>query len=343
MNVYWYAAFLVSLAAFLNSLKGLCTKLLAIDRKTSIFGALFARAAMEIVLNLCASVIAQLSETKQKEKEAIGTSSPRDISGKSWIWLFVRSVFGSTIACLEQFCLQSVPLATGSLIFASGPIFVGPLSILLFWERMQPYVIICMLGCCSGLALIVEPWKNSEDSRKGNFGSYLLCFLCPIMMGLCIIALRQLKPVHHRIVLYHFFGTMLTMSLVLGLLLGALSISVDSPKAAFALIGYALFDYFTELCATIGFAQAQEGTSQIAALKFLSPVFSQLWCVAFLGETLSALHLTGGAIVLLFAAAVVYIKAESRPITNSNQLPSYGSTDERRTSAVDENSKEVLR
>jgi len=132
---------------------------------------------------------------------------------------------------------------------------------------------------------------------------------CPLTIGLIYVALRQLKPVHYRIVINTYMSIMIVLALIAGCALGSLRIPLRDPEVLLTLFCSGIFDYLAEVCMTCGFAVAQEASGQVAVLKFLAPALAQVWGALFLNEQLTVLHVFGVVIVIAFAVTGLLIRS----------------------------------
>lgn len=303
---FWIAAVLVSLGAVSLSLKSLSQKLVAVKTNTSVFGTVLACAAVELLLNLFTSAVSCMITACRQPGKHLDCKEVSEVSWRSWLWLLTRSFSGFTVQVLEYVSLMSLPLATVSMIVYASPMFIVLWSAVLLCERIRVSVILCMLMCLAGLSLIVQPWNFRQGSE---FHSYLTCMGCPLTIGLIYVALRQLKPVHYRIVINTYMSIMIVLALIAGCALGSLRIPLRDPEVLLTLFCSGIFDYLAEVCMTCGFAVAQEASGQVAVLKFLAPALAQVWGALFLNEQLTVLHVFGVVIVIAFAVTGLLIRS----------------------------------
>jgi drug/metabolite transporter (DMT)-like permease len=314
---FWVAAVLVSFGSLFLSLKSLGQKLVAVSESdTSVFGTICACAAVELFCSISTSLVSHVIRKCLKEEARCDCQPIRDISWRSWIWLLTRSFSGAVCQVLEFLSLKLLPLGTVTMIIYASPLFIILWSAVLPCERIRCGVILCMLMCVGGLSLIVEPWNFDKGADPKG---YLICFGCPVLIGLVYVALRQLKPVHHRIVINSYMSTEITLALIVGYALNQLQIPIHDPTVVTSLVLAGFFHYLAEICMTTGFAAAAEYTSQVAVLKFLAPIFAQVWGALFLEERPTLLHVTGVAVVIFSAATGLIMRST---IPESKGFPS---------------------
>lgn len=195
---------------------------------------------------------------------------------------------------LYGFALAHIPAALGALLNATSPVFGALLAAAFLGERLTVRLV---LGCAAGLAgvaLVVEPAADASPMRLPAIGACLLACLCYGYNG--VVMRRHAAGVPARAIAV---GGQLAAAAML------MPLAIASPPAgpvgavaaanllALALLGNALgFILYFRLIADVGATRA-------LTVTYLMPLFSLLWGFLFLGESLPAIALAGGALILV--------------------------------------------
>jgi len=303
---------LVVAGSFFFSLMSLCVKFANKHSKTSTFALLAVRSALGLVFNVLAPFVQRLCTRRPAGSDGadgalaaaiLGGGCPSIADRSAWTWLLVRSLGGFGCIILEYMALRVIPLGTATMIVYTSPAWIVLWAALLIGEPIRPLVVACLGACFGGLLLMVRPWSHQH---AGPLWAYALSLVSAIFAGLGYVSLRQLKGVSYHVVMNVFLLVCLVMSIFTGAALGQLAVPpLNSPAWAY-IVGVGLSAYVAEVCITVGFARGRKSLGRLSVLKFLSPIFSSIWGVIFLGELPGAAQLGGAAIVLAASAVIVY-------------------------------------
>jgi drug/metabolite transporter (DMT)-like permease len=195
---------------------------------------------------------------------------------------------------LYAFALRHIPAAIGAMINSTSPMFGALLAALFLGERFTGRM---AAGCAAGLAgvaLVVRPGSVGDSSMF--LAAAGACLLACLLYGYNGVVMRRYATgVPSRSIAV---GGQLAAALML-LPLAALSPPAAMPGPvetgnllALALLGNALgFVLYFRLISDVGATRA-------LTVTYLMPAFSLLWAMLFLGESLPASALAGGALIL---------------------------------------------
>jgi len=227
-------------------------------------------------------------------------------SRRSWMWLGIRCLGGFCCIIMEYSALQELPLAVNTMIVYSSPAFIVLWAAVLFREPVALSVVVCLGLCFAGVLLIVRPWNHSDPDTP--FWAYVLSLASAMFAGLVYLSLRELKGVSYHAVLNWFQGSNLVLAVVVGALLHDLYFPPAGSGAWVYLVAVAVTAYAAEVCITVGYAFAGTSIGQVSVLKFLSPIFSLMWGILFLGSGLQGAQIAGSCLVFAASATIVYLK-----------------------------------
>lgn len=239
---------------------------------------------------LAASLIGvYLLVTKQKipfaaiKKELVLLLLSGMAMGFNWILLF------------EAYKYTTVSIATLSYYFA--PVLVTAASTVLFREKLTVKQIICFLMSTLGIVMVTGIGELAVGGR--NAIGILFGLGAAVLYAVCILINKFIKNVGgiHRTFL-QFLAAILVVSPYVLLTSGITLGNMDAPGWVNLLIvgflhtGITYCMYFTALKNVSG--------QQVSILSYIDPLVAVVISVTVLGETMTALQLAGGILILGF-------------------------------------------
>lgn len=239
---------------------------------------------------LAASLIGvYLLVTKQKipfaaiKKELVLLLLSGMAMGFNWILLF------------EAYKYTTVSIATLSYYFA--PVLVTAASTVLFREKLTVKQIICFLMSTLGIVMVTGIGELAVGGR--NAIGILFGLGAAVLYAVCILINKFIKNVDgiHRTFL-QFLAAILVVSPYVLLTSGITLGNMDAPGWVNLLIvgflhtGITYCMYFTALKNVSG--------QQVSILSYIDPLVAVVISVTVLGETMTALQLAGGILILGF-------------------------------------------
>jgi drug/metabolite transporter (DMT)-like permease len=224
--------------------------------------------------------------------------------------LFFLAAFGVVGIALQQWlylvAIKNVPIGVALLIVFTAPLFVALFARFVYREYIRRSVWLAVVLCISGLALVIEVWAGVAFSVVGvtaAFGSAL------------VLTMYLLMAEHDRkqrdaisLSFYGFFFAALVWAIVNPLWTfpwHALdkTVSLQGNLSEYSAPVWALLAFVVIFGTMVTFSLLAGALRHISATKAsivssLEPVVATVIAWAWLGESLGATQLVGGAIVV---------------------------------------------
>ncbi|HPW18587.1 MAG TPA: DMT family transporter [Candidatus Aminicenantes bacterium] len=276
----------VHLAVFLFGFPGLFGKWLPLSPSLIVFGrVVFAAATLAAVLAFGRRPLGVRPRSDLVRLAACGL-----LLAVHWT-VFFKSVQVSTVA-------------VGLLAYSSFPVFTAFLEPLLERESWDPASLALALVCVAGIGLIVPRFDLTDAALQGT--------LWGLAAGLTFAVLsllnRRLASRHPSLVVAFYQDLFAAVFLLPAVLRPGLSLS-GRDLALIAALGV----FFTALAHTLFIDGLRDvGARTASVLSSLEPVYGILLALVFLKESPSPRTVSGGALVLLAAAAAT-VRARRAP------------------------------
>ena len=218
-------------------------------------------------------------------------------------WTIVLGLFITSQTVLVQTAVLLLPVTLAILVFYLFPILIGLASSALGDERFTPRLAVTLIAAFGGLALVlgvdvreVSPWGVAASIGAAvSFASALV--LTPRLAPTLAAPTRT-------------FYTLIVGAVILSTTL-LITQSLQLPQSANGWIGLAGLT----LCYGVGITGlflllSQLGPTQTGVVLNLEPVFVAMIAWLALGESLSAIQMVGGAIVV--ATIIIYQSTGNR-------------------------------
>ena len=213
----------------------------------------------------------------------------------------VRSVSGASASLIQFYTLTILPLATAVTLGYSSAIFIALFSFLLLRERITRRTIAVLVIGLSGVAILLRPGFNSGQTWGLSCG-----LVGAAATGLAHLQLREMSATGEpawRIVFYFSLVSTL-MSALIATYQGWHGIEL---RALPYLLGIGASGLTAQIAITRAYAVGQKFT--IAAMSYLTVVYSVLFGHFRFGETLSWQEIAGIAVII--GAGILSINAQA--------------------------------
>jgi drug/metabolite transporter (DMT)-like permease len=173
-------------------------------------------------------------------------------------------------------------------------VFVPLLEFLFFRKRPSTSQIAGVVIAVAGMAVLSGGGAAGNAQLLGD----LLTFGCAVVFAIHIVILGRVAPRHDvlPLLLVQLFGTC-AIAAVCGPLVEAQKFQAD-PRTLSAVAYLAIFATLFAFGVQT-WAQRRLSSVRFALISALEPVFAALWAALLIGERLSALELSGGALIVL--------------------------------------------
>jgi drug/metabolite transporter (DMT)-like permease len=221
------------------------------------------------------------------------------IARADWPRLLVVSIIGiSGYSIASVYAFATVPAGIGGLIYATQPLFIVILAVLMLGERLTPAVLFGLALACAGTVMLV--WDDLAAVAPAQ------SYLAGIMLLLLACFAWSFYSVPGKVIIQRY-GTLsiTTMSLLIGtlpMLILASPATIDTlqamtPRQWMELLFLAFVSSFI---AMIGwtYATARLSAAAIGAALYMIPVIAVAAGVVFLGETVTWTTIFGGILML---------------------------------------------
>ena len=219
--------------------------------------------------------------------------------------LSLRGVFGFLQIATFVCALKLISLIEVVTIFNLCPIFVGVTGAIFLKEPFRPIEILSAFISLLGFLLIVRPEflfskipsedlpKDPSDASNRVLG-LLLAVISPIFMTVVTLILRKVKSGVHAFVSMQY----LAASTILFAPLGMIDRNIRFPtlNEGFYLFLIVSFSFLGEVTRTRGIQLEKAGRGSI--FNYLIILFSFVWNVLFLKESVSLLSIAGTTLIL---------------------------------------------
>ena len=213
----------------------------------------------------------------------------------------VRSVSGASASLIQFYTLTILPLATAVTLGYSSAIFIALFSFLLLRERITRRTIAVLVIGLSGVTILLRPGFNSGQAWGLSCG-----LVGAAATGLAHLQLREMSATGEpawRIVFYFSLVSTL-MSALIATYQGWHGIEL---RALPYLLGIGASGLTAQIAITRAYAVGQKFT--IAAMSYLTVVYSVLFGHFRFGETLSWQEIAGIAVII--GAGILSINAQA--------------------------------
>ncbi|MGE0799721.1 MAG: DMT family transporter [Lautropia sp.] len=229
-----------------------------------------------------------------RDRAAIVTA----LRGNGWQLIVVGVLNSAVPFVLFGFAALSLNAGFASILNATAPIFGALIGYLWWRERLRGWRI---AGLAIGIfGVVVLSWERASFHEGGSGWAIVAALGATFCYGLVgNFAKRELSGLDPLLIA---IGSLVIASLAL-LVPGILLWPVVSPAAADWAYAIALGALSSGVAYLLYYRLlANAGPSAALSVTYLIPVFGVFWGWAFLGETVDAATLSGGAIVLLGTA-----------------------------------------
>ncbi|GIZ50761.1 DMT family transporter [Noviherbaspirillum aridicola] len=223
----------------------------------------------------------------------------RNLKAFALVGLFAGAI---PFTCFSYAALV-LPAAYSAVLNATAPLFSALLSVLMLGERLTLGKLAGLLMGIGGVAILVGAGTLAVSPQTLlAVGACLVAAMCYAMSTMVVKKTGRPGDIHP--IAMAAGSLALGGSMMLPALPFALPPAIPSPTALACILAMALL--------SSGLAQAlfipmivRIGPTRAMSVSFLIPLFSMVWGVLFLGETVGAATIVGGVVVLLAMALVL--------------------------------------
>jgi drug/metabolite transporter (DMT)-like permease len=203
---------------------------------------------------------------------------------------------------LQATGLQTAQATTTAWIVASTPVFIAILGWLVLKEKFSWVRISGIILAATGVLVVVSKGNLSGliSGQEGTIGDFLV-FISAINWAVYTVLSRRELPRHPaaRMMFYvMFFGWLFTTLWIFGFGPGLSELAALSSSAWAAILVLGIFGSGLAYIAYYDALQVLPA-SQLGAFLNIEPLVTTLMAAAMIGEDITAITLTGGAIILL--------------------------------------------
>ena len=218
-------------------------------------------------------------------------------------WLWSRGIVGVLSLSTYYYGVLHIPLGMAALFSSSSPIYVTLLALVVTGELMTKVRLLSVVFGFLGVALV--GWGAFQTTGEYTHFDIVIAALTGPLAALAYFSIRQLKRIKSEQI-------MLSLGLG-GVIVSVIAMAVQGmnlPQTLWgqlALIASAAPAVLAQVALTKAFRLAP--ASQVSPLQYTGPVFSTLYGLTFLNETLPRTAILGVMIVLTFGLLVPYLEA----------------------------------
>ena len=212
-------------------------------------------------------------------------------------WTIVLGLFITSQTVLVQIAVLLLPVTLAILVFYLFPTLIGLASSMLGDERFTPRLAVTLIAAFAGLALVL-----GVDARDVNPWGIAAGIGAAVSFASALVLTPRLAPTLAAPI--RTFYTLIVGAVILSATL-LITQSLQLPQSANGWIGLAGL----ALCYGVGITGlflllSRLGPTQTGVVLNLEPVFVAMIAWLLLGESLSALQIVGGVIVV--ATIIIY-------------------------------------
>jgi drug/metabolite transporter (DMT)-like permease len=221
------------------------------------------------------------------------------IARADWPRLLVISIIGiSGYSIASVFAFATVPAGIGGLIYATQPLFIVMLAVVMLGERLTLAVLFGLALACVGTVLLVWDDVAAVDPAQS--------YLAGIVLLLIACFAWSFYSVPGKVIIQRYGTLSITaMSLLIGtlpMLLLASPATIDTLQAMTLRqwLELLFLAFVSSFVAMIGwtYATARLSAAAIGAALYVIPVIAVVAGAVFLGETITWTTIFGGILIL---------------------------------------------
>ncbi len=218
--------------------------------------------------------------------------------------MVVRGIVGSVAFILLVLAVQRLPFSTTMVFFYSFPAFSAVFSPLLFGDRIGGFEIACLLTAVLGLGILYD------FALAGSLLGQAMAVGSALFAGLTISVIQKLREDHGPVIIY-FYLCLIGAAVSAGPFLADPRIP-ERPWQWGVVAGILITSIVAQLLMNEGFRYCKSW--QGGVLMTSEVVFSTLFGVFLLGETVGW-RFWGGAALILASAAAMSLRQRALPAT----------------------------
>lgn len=211
--------------------------------------------------------------------------------------LLLRGAIGSTALVCYFGAVAHLPLAEAAVIHQTAPLFTALLAAWMLHERLEPRVVIALVGAFAGVLLIAHPdWlfgPRTTPTAPWPWQFAFVALLGAILSAFAYVTVRRLGRSEHPLVVVFWFHA-LTVPLAAPFALPDWSWPDATGWAL--LVGIGVTTQLAQVAMTKGFARAEAGRA--AAVGYLQVAFATLFSITVFDDWPDAWRWAGIALIV---------------------------------------------
>lgn len=215
--------------------------------------------------------------------------------------LALRGAVGATALSLFYFGIGRLPLGDAVTVQYTAPVWTALTAALLLGERLRPVIFLGALLSLAGVVLVARPAAlfGAGATEIDGLGVAAVA-TAAVLSGLAYTFVRKLRTTDRPMTIIFY----LSWIGMVGSLPFALGGWVwPSPTGWLLLLAIGLATHAGQVGLTKGMALLEAGTA--SAIGYVQVVLAFVWGIAFLGDPINALSLTGAAVIVSSVLLVV--------------------------------------
>lgn len=225
--------------------------------------------------------------------------SPR---GNARRWLVLRGVFGFLGLTCFFTAVARLPLAEATILHFLNPVFTAVLAAFVLKERLRPVLVVALLVCLAGTALVVDPRGGALDliGVAAALGG-------AVASAFAYVTVRHLRGRDDPLVVVFWFSL---VAVPAGLPLAAPVFVLPTAREWALLAAVGVVTQLGQVFITRGLAKVEAGPA--TTIGYLQILFAATFGVVFLDEPLRSTTIAG-ALLVFFGTALVAIRPSPPP------------------------------
>tara|TARA_Y100001968_G_scaffold269143_1_gene259822 strand:- start:1741 stop:2622 length:882 start_codon:yes stop_codon:yes gene_type:complete len=221
--------------------------------------------------------------------------------GKHKRLLLLRGFLGTiALFCIFK-ALESLPLASATIIQYTYPTFVSIGAWIFLKERIQPKIIYALLLGWIGITFIVQPeWININGAGL-PMRAVLIALLGAISTAFAYICVRKLsnKNEHPLVIIYYFPLISIPCSLPFIFYKSVVPVGIEW----FWLLGIGVFTQFGQLGITKGLSLLP--AARACSINYCQVIFATIWGILIFSEQINLYIITGA--FFIFSSTLISV------------------------------------
>lgn len=212
--------------------------------------------------------------------------------------MILRGLSGFAALSLHFYTIEHLPIGTAVMLNYTAPVFAALFAIMFLKERPSLFLwsmtIMSFIGVYLLVGAKIEDWNLMV----------LLGLLSAVFVGIVYVSIRALRHHESPLTIIFYFTAVSTVGSTAFLPFG---FRWPNLWEWFLLLAVGIGSFYGQLWMTIALRRAP--ASLVTPFSYLVPLLSFIYGFLFFGDRLTALSLTGGAMIILAGSLISYFSA----------------------------------